>query len=191
MKYGSKNIQLVPFWNLLLPALEGDLPTRMASIVSVSTPSNCSSASTVPTWSSSSSSLMECFLLAAKAFVCRNWELGDCRCVEFSKEFSLECSAECSGIWHSGSPSSKGKLCDLRGRGEIRWGGEEEEEGGKLKLKLEEVDGRREVFGEEEDAESVATKWCEKLSSISLTLRSLTIICVLSCKQVESVLCAQ
>ena len=60
-----------------------------------------------------------------------------------------------------------------------------------MKLKLEEVDGRREVFGEEEDAESVATKWCEKLSSISLTLRSLTIICVLSCKQVESVLCTQ
>ena len=164
VKYESKNIQKVPFWNLLLPALEGDLPTRMASIVSVSTPSNCSSASTVPTWPSSSSSLMECFLLAAKAFVCRNWERGDFRCVEFSKEFSSECSAECSGIWHSGSPSSKGKLCDLRGRGEIRWGGEEEEEGGKLKLKLEEV--------EEEDAESVATKWCEKLSSISLTLRS-------------------
>ena len=51
---------------------------------------------------------------------------------------------ECSGMWHSGSSSSNGEICDLsRGRGEIVGWGEEE--------------GRKgsEEGGEEEDEDSV------------------------------------
>ena len=63
---------------------------------------------------------------------------------------------ECSGIWHSGSSSSNGEICDLsRGRGEIVGWGEEE---GRRARKSEDEEGRKgsEEGGEEdEDEDSV------------------------------------
>ena len=61
---------------------------------------------------------------------------------------------ECSRIWHSGSSSSNGEICDLsRGRGVIvGWG---EEEGRRARKSEEEGRKGSEEGGEEEDEDSV------------------------------------